>query len=237
MKSGGFFSGVATNSGQLQPYDPETLVAWEAGMKQRLPGAGLSWSGSLFYYDYSDVQTFIRDTSGGLPIQRLGNVDEATIYGLDLDALWSPPSLPGLDVTIGLGLLKTELGSFDSSGGAVPKGNDMPDAPEVSFNLATAYTFAIGDSLEGRLQIDGQYAGDMFKDALNDPLIATEAYWVWNGRASLFSGSDWEVAVWGKNLADEEYVTQGVNNLSLGIGFRVYGAPRTFGVSFTKRFQ
>jgi iron complex outermembrane receptor protein len=237
VKSGGFFSGVATNSGQLQPYDPETLIAWEAGVKQRLPGVGLSWSGSLFYYDYSDVQTFIRDTSGGLPIQRLGNVDEATIYGLDLDALWSPPSLPGLDVTIGLGLLKTELGSFDSSGGAVPKGNDMPDAPEVSFNLATAYTFAVGDSLEGRVQIDGQYAGDMFKDALNDPLIATEAYWVWNGRASLFAGSDWEVAIWGKNLADEGYVTQGVNNLSLGVGFRVYGAPRTFGVSFTKRFQ
>lgn len=237
VKSGGFFSGVATNSGQLQPYDPETLIAWETGVKQRLPGAGLSWSGSLFYYDYSDVQTFIRDTSGGLPIQRLGNVDEATIYGLDLDALWSPPSLPGLDVTVGLGLLKTELGSFDSSGGAVPKGNEMPDAPEVSFNLATAYTFAIGDSLEGRVQIDGQYAGDMFKDALNDPLIATDAYWVWNGRASLFSGSDWEVAIWGKNLADEQYVTQGVNNLSLGIGFRVYGAPRTFGVSFTKRFQ
>lgn len=237
VKSGGFFSGVATNSGQLQPYDPETLIAWETGVKQRLPGAGLSWSGSLFYYDYSDVQTFIRDTSGGLPIQRLGNVDEATIYGLDLDALWSPASLPGLDVTVGLGLLKTELGSFDSSGGAVPKGDEMPDAPEVSFNLATAYTFAIGDSLEGRVQIDGQYAGDMFKDALNDPLIATDAYWVWNGRASLFSGSDWEVAIWGKNLADEQYVTQGVNNLSLGIGFRVYGAPRTFGVSFTKRFQ
>lgn len=237
VKSGGFFSGVATNSGQLQPYDPETLVAWEAGMKQRLPSAGLSWSGSLFYYDYSDVQTFIRDTSGGLPIQRLGNVNEATIYGLDLDALWSPPSLPGLDVTIGLGLLKTELGAFDSSGGAVPKGNEMPDAPAVSFNLATAYTFAVGDSLEGRLQIDGQYAGDMFKDALNDPLIATEAYWTWNGRASLFAGSDWEVAIWGKNLADEQYVTQGVNNLALGVGFRVYGAPRTFGVSFTKRFQ
>lgn len=237
VKSGGFFSGVATNSGQLQPYDPETLISWEAGVKQRLPAWGLSWSASAFYYDYSDVQTFIRDTSGGLPIQRLGNVDEAAIYGLDFDALWSPAALPGLDVTVGLGLLDTELGEFASSAGITPKGNELPDAPPVSFNLAVAYTFALGDNLESRFQVDGRYADDMFKDALNDPLIATDSYWVWNARASLFSGSDWEVALWGKNLADEEYATQGVNNLALGVGFRVYGAPRTFGISFSKSFQ
>ena len=71
VKSGGFFSGVATTSAQLKPYAPETLIDYEVGVKQRLSGLGLSWSGSLFYYDYSDVQTFIRDTSGGLPIQRL----------------------------------------------------------------------------------------------------------------------------------------------------------------------
>ena len=237
VKSGGFFSGVATNSGQLQPYKPETLVAWEVGVKQRKPEWDLSWSSSLFYYDYTDVQTFIRDTSGGLPIQRLGNVEEATIYGLDLDAQWKPDALPGLELTVGLGLLHTELGAFVSSGGAVPAGNELPDAPPVSLNLAAAYSFNLSDTLQGRVQLDGRYADDMFKESLNDPIVATEAYWVWNGRASVMAGSDWELAVWGKNLADEEYVTQGVNNLALGVGFRVYGAPRTFGVSFTKRFQ
>ena len=237
VKSGGFFSGVATNSGQLQPYGPETLIAYEAGVKQRLSSAGLSWSGSVFYYDYSDVQTFIRDTSGGLPIQRLGNVEEATIYGADLDAMWSPAALPGLDLTVGLGLLHTELGEFASSSGVTPKGNKLPDAPEVSFNLSAAYTADLGENLQAKVQVDGRYADDMFKDALNDPLIATQSYWLWNARASLFSGSDWEVAVWGKNLADERYVTQGVNNLPLGVGFRVYGAPRTWGVSFSKSFQ
>ena len=102
MKSGGFFPGVAPTTAQLQPYQPETLIDYEVGVKQRLASLGLSWSGSVFYYDYSDVQTFIRDTSGGLPIQRLGNVDEAKIYGLDLDAMWSPPDLPGLELTLSL---------------------------------------------------------------------------------------------------------------------------------------
>ena len=89
----------------------------------------------------------------------------------------------------------------------------------------------------GRLQVDGRYADDMFKDALNDPLIATDAYWVWNARASVALPNNWEIAVWGKNLADEEYVTQGVNNLPLGFGFRVYGTPRTFGLTVSKAFQ
>lgn len=237
VKSGGFFSGVATTSAQLKPYAPETLIDYEVGVKQRLSGLGLSWSGSLFYYDYSDVQTFIRDTSGGLPIQRLGNVSEAKIYGADLDLTWSPETLRGLDLTAGLGLLHSKLGSFAASAGAVPKGNELPDSPKVSLNLAATYTVDLTDSLQGRLQVDGRYAGDMFKDALNDPLIATDAYWVWNARASLMSGSNWEVALWGKNLADERYVTQGVNNLPLGFGLRVYGAPRTFGVSFSKAFR
>jgi iron complex outermembrane recepter protein len=237
VKSGGFFSGVATSSAQLLPYGPETLVDYEVGVKQRLSSLGLSWSGSLFYYDYSDVQTFIRDTSGGLPIQRLGNVDEAKIYGLDLDAMWSPPNLPGLELTAGLGLLKTELGAFASSNGPVSKGNKLPDAPEVSFTVSGAYSFDLGADVRGRVQIDGRYADDMFKDALNDPLIATPSYWVWNARASLALPNDWDIAVWGKNLADERYVTQGVNNLPLGVGFRVYGAPRTFGVTLSKAFQ
>lgn len=237
VKSGGFFSGVATNSGQLKPYAPESLVDYEAGVKQRLPGLGLFWEGSAFYYDYTDVQTFIRDTSGGLPIQRLGNVGKATIYGLDLDATWSPPALPGLDLSAGLGLLHTELGAFASSGGPVAKGNELPDAPKVSGNLAATYTAEVGGGLKARLQVDGRYAGEMFKDALNDPLIATPSYWVWNARASIFSGADWDLAVWGKNLADERYVTQGVNQLALGYGFRVYGAPRTYGVTFTKSFR
>lgn len=236
VKSGGFFSGVATNSGQLQPYKPETLLAYEAGVKQRLPEFGLSWSGSLFYYDYSDVQTFIRDTSGNLPIQRLGNVDKAKIYGLDFDALWSPSVIDGLTLTAGLGLLHTELGAFASSTGIVPKGNDLPDAPDVSLNLSASYTADLGGKLQGKAQVDGRYSGDMFKDALNDPLIATEGYWLWNARVSLFSGADWDISVWGKNLADKRYVTQGVNALALGSGFRVYGPPRTWGVSFAKSF-
>lgn len=236
IKSGGFFAGVATNSGQLLPYRPEKLIAYEIGLKGRFAGAGLSYSVSTFYYDYNDVQTFIRDVVGNLPIQRLGNVEKAEIYGLDANLTYSPPALDGLTLNGGLGLLHSRIGSFASSSGIVPAGNRLPDAPELSFNGGAAYEFPLSGAVSARLAIDGRYQSSSFKDALNDPLIEAPGYWVWNARASVLKAGDWDISLWGKNLGNKRYVTQGVNNLSLGVGFRVYGAQRTYGVSVTKNF-
>lgn len=233
-KSGGFFSGVATNSGQLQPYDPEALIAYEAGLKHRADQ--FRFEGAVFYYDYSDVQTFIRDTSGGLPIQRLGNVEEATLYGADLSLTLTPEFIPGLTVSAALGLLESELGAFTASFGPVPAGNELPNAPQVTATLAAQYSVSLGGAWGARLRADTRYVDEMEKDSINDPLIATESYWVTNARAALTHADGWEVAVWAKNLLDEEYVTQGVNQLALGYGYRVYGAPQTFGVTLARSF-
>lgn len=236
VKSGGFFAGVATNSGQLIPYAPERLVSYEAGIKGRLDALDAVYAVSAFYYDYNNVQTFIRDTVGNLPIQRLGNVSKAEIVGLDGELTFRPSLLPGLDWSVGFGLLDTELGAFVSSGGAVPAGNRLPDAPAFSFNTLAAYAFDIGGDFSLRFAVDGRYQGLTFKDGLNDPLIAADAFWVWNGRVSLMRTDGWDLSIWGKNIADERYVTQGINQLALGTGNRVYGAPRTFGVSIAKTF-
>jgi iron complex outermembrane receptor protein len=237
VKSGGFFSGVTVNSAQLQPYLPERLIALEAGAKGRASDIGLTYDAAIFYYDYKDVQTFIRDTSGGLPIQRLGNVDSAEIYGLDADIQYRPVGLEALTLQAGLGLLHTRLSSFASSGGVVPAGNRLPNAPKVTFNGSAAYTIGLGDDLGLTLLGAVRQSGDAFKDALNDPLIAQGSFWMFDARATLASSpGGWEVALWGRNLSDTRYVVQGNNSQSLGYVYRFYNAPRTWGVSFAKRF-
>lgn len=235
VKSGGFFSGVTTNNGQLKPYDPETLVAFEAGVKARL-GGGVQVTASLFHYDYSDVQTFIRDTSGALPIQRLGNVDEATITGVDADLTWRPPAVDGLTLQLGLGLLDAELGAFAVTAGTVPEGNRLPNAPEVTFNASGAYDIPLGADWSLQLQGGAKYSDSVFKDAINDPLLVQDSYWSFDGRIGVSSEGGWSFSLWGKNLSDESHVVQGVNNGALGVGFRTYNAPRTFGVTVAKRW-
>ncbi|MEM7664181.1 MAG: TonB-dependent receptor, partial [Pseudomonadota bacterium] len=120
--------------------------------------------------------------------------------------------------------------------GTVPAGNELPDAPELSLNLGASYTTEISERLSLRFAIDSRYQAETFRDALNDPLLFTDAYWVTNGRISLFEEGNWNFSLWGKNLAEEEYVTQGINQLVFGGGFRIYGPPRTFGVSLVKQF-
>lgn len=236
FKSGGFFAGVATSTAQLIPYEQESLVSYEAGIKGIRPAAGLSYEASVFYYDYTDVQTFIRDTVGSLPIQRLGNVDEAEVYGADLNVSYQPAAIEGLILNAGAGLLSTELGSFDATAGTIPAGNELPDAPDLSLNLGASYTKDLNDRLSLRFAVDSRYQAETFRDALNDPLLLADAYWVTNARVSLFEEGNWDLSLWGKNLAEEEYVTQGINQLVFGAGFRIYGAPRTFGVSLAKQF-
>ncbi|MEQ8742932.1 TonB-dependent receptor [Parasphingorhabdus sp.] len=236
-KSGGFFSGVAVTSAQLTPYLPEKLISYEIGVKGRARDLGLSYSLSGFYYDYNDVQTFIREDIGGIPVQRLGNVDEAKIFGLDLDLTLRPRALSGLTLNAGIGLLDTKLGDFLSGTGPVPEGNRLPDAPSISLNTGVAYEFDLTSAIAARLALNARYQSSAFKDALNDPIIRADSFWVIDARASVFSEGDWDVSVWGKNIMDERYVVQGVNQLSFGMGFRVYGAPATYGISLTKSFN
>mgnify|MGYP006074589481 CR=1 FL=1 len=236
-KSGGFFTGVATTSAQLLPYDAETLTAYELGAKGRATELGLSYEASIFYYNYEDVQTYISDTTGAVPVNRLSNVEGATIFGLDLAARWTPPALLGMTVGAGLGLLDTELDAFAGAGGIVPKGNEQPDAPALSVNLDASYSFSLTDSLSALFVVDGRYQSEAFHDALNDPLLESESYWVVNARLSAYLDEGWEFTAWGKNLAGEEYVVQGSNQLPLGNGFRVYGPPRTYGVTITRHFD
>lgn len=235
-KSGGFFAGVATNPAQLIPYDSETLISYETGIKGTAPQLGIRYEASAFFYDYSDVQTFIRDQIGAVPVQRLGNVGEAEIYGADFFMAYRPAAIPGLDLSVGAGLLSSELGAFESGNGTIPAGNQQPDAPELTLNLGASYTADVSDRLSLRFAIDSRYQSESFRDAINDPLLFTEEYWVTNARISLFDEGNWDLSIWGKNIGDEAYVTQGVNQLAFGYGFRVYGAPQTYGISLTKEF-
>ena len=237
VKSGGFFFGFTTNSGSFQPFEPESLVSYEVGVKNRTANGALQFSASAFYYDYSDIQTYIRDESGAVPFQRLGNVDEATLYGADFEATFLPPAIDGLTVSAGLGLLESELGSFLAVSGPVEKGNAFPNAPGVTFNTLVRYEHPVGDNLRGIIQFDGRYSGETQKDALNNPLIAADAYSLWNGRIALASVDDrWELALWGKNLFDETYKVQGVDLTSLGFGYENYNPPATYGLTLTLAF-
>ena len=232
-KSGGFFSGISTADLQLEPFLPEELTAYEVGFKASF--ANLYLAASAFHYDYSDIQTFIAVDIGPFIIQRLGNVSEATVNGVDIEATWAP--VEALTLQANIGWLDTKLGAFSTLTGPVPEGNELPNSPEMTLGVLARYETTLTQALGGLIQVDASYSDAVFKDAINDPVIAADSYTIVNARLGLFSETrDWEVMLWGKNLDDERYVVQGLNS-GLGAGNRNYNPPRTYGVSFTYRWR
>ncbi len=234
-KSGGYFSGITTSSGELAPYRPEDLTAYEIGARAELANRTLLADASLFYYDYDDVQTFIRVDSGPITIQKLGNIASARVYGADVDLTWLP--VKGLSLFAGLGLLDTRLGAFATNAGPIAAGNKLPNAPDFTFTGRARYEFAVTSGVDLSISGSAHYSDSVFKDATNNPVIAGDSYWLFDARIGVGAADDrWEVALWGKNLSDNRHVVQGLDTGALGFGNRTYNAPRTYGVSATVRF-
>lgn len=237
-KSGGFFNGVTTTNLALAPYLPEQLTDYEAGVKARLFDRSVQLEASAFWYDYKDLQTQTFTNVGAVSLIKLGNVDTATVKGLDLQATWLPAH--GLTLNAGMGLLDTELGSFRTAGATgvivVPKGNKLPNAPDATFNGQARYEWPLVGDWTAAVQGAAHYSSKVFKEALNTSFLSADSYWIFDARASVSSKAGWELAVWGKNLGDEQYVAQATDD-GLGMGYRVFNAPRTYGVSVTKRFD
>lgn len=238
VKSGGFFNGVTTTSLALAPYLPEELTDYEAGFKTRLLDRSLQLEASAFWYDYKDLQTQTFTNVGAVSLIKLGNVGKATVKGLDAQATWRPAQ--GLTLNAGLGLLSTELGAFQTAGPTGPivvrKGNKLPNAPDTTFNGGARYDWPVMAGWTASVSGQAHYSSKVFKEALNTAYLSADSYWLVDARAALSSASGWEIAVWGKNLGDEQYVTNATDD-GLGMGYRIFNAPRTWGVTVTKRFD
>ncbi len=230
QKSGGFFSGLATDPRQLLPYEPEKLTSYELGVKLALLQRSLQVNMSGFYYDYRDIQTFKRSTVGFIPIQILGNVDEATIMGIDADVAWRPTQ--DLTLQAAIGILDSELGEFVNAAGVVQNGNQMPNAPKFSFKGSASYDVHLPNDYVAQITFQPSHATSAFRDSENTQIAKTPGYWSYDGNIRLSSeGSPWTLSVWGKNLTDERYLTQVIDLTGLGFGTKIYSAPRTFGVT------
>ncbi len=234
-KSGGFVSRISTVPGQLLPFKPESLIAYEIGVRSQ-PVRSFSVNAATFYYEFKDVQALIRDGSLSVPIERLGNIPGTSkIYGVEADVTFRP--FRGLTLQSGLGLLKTKLATFTNGGGTFTD-NDFANAPGITWNGLARYETPIGGG-DLNLALQGNFAhqGSAFKDASNNIFTVQKPYWLFDARVALSSESGkWEAALWGKNLTNEVYTVSGSTLTGLGVIARTVNPPRTYGLSLSWKY-
>ncbi|MCZ6829270.1 MAG: TonB-dependent receptor, partial [Gammaproteobacteria bacterium] len=239
-KGGGYDGSTITDPSSFDPFKAEEVVAYEIGVKSSLLDSTLQLNASAFFYDYTDMQAEAEREvpPGGVFESVRANVGEAEIYGIDADLWWRPAA--GLDIKLGLAYLDTELTSWNSTDPeeiAKFVGNEIPDAPEFTANGMIRYEWPIADALVASVLFDANYTGSTFKDIDNSDYLEQPSYWLANARASVGSeGGDWNVALYVRNLADEEYIRQAFDNFGPAWVYETWGAPRTYGITAIKYF-
>ena len=235
FKSGGFGGAPGTPEQATTPVDEETAWNDELGMKGDFLDNTLRLNATAFYMDYEDLQivrfgpteanpdfgSFITD-----------NIGEAEIMGVELEFTWYPTD--NLRLSGNYAYLDTEVNDLVlnvASGALDVSGSELRQAPENKGSLTASYDWPLSGGANLNFRVDYTYSDEQINDYANQNTIIDE-FQLWDARASWRSANEnWEVAIWGKNLGDEEYIS---HSYVIGPGvIGVWGPPMTYGATVT----
>ena len=228
FKSGGFEPSVLTAS----PFQPETLDAYEAGIKADFLSHTLRLNASAFDYQYKNIQVEEVETAAIAIINGAG----ARVYGLDLDGELRVTDRIGFKT--GLEYLHARFTSFPDAptgtpGGGIPvfsssaTGHQLPVSPDATLYFDANYRVPLA---VGALDLNAIYAYNSGFYPEPDNVIRQPAYSQVNASARWKNGG-YSVALWGKNLTNVAVINEGVT-FQGGNEIAGYAPPRTYGITF-----
>lgn len=236
-KSGGFKTAIAFNVNELNPFEGEDLYAYEVGSKMELADGRVQFNTAAYYYDYRDFHAFVTEIHGGVNVIVMNNAGDARVYGVEAEVTARPTDR--LMLKLAANAMDTEITSINPDVEADYKGNKMANAPELTFFGMARYdlpTESLG--FGSYLMVDTSYRSETYYSVNNYGQSSQDAFWLANARLGITSPNEqWELALWGKNLADKRYVSTSYDNYG-GIfpSQNFLGDPRTYGVSVTFNF-
>lgn len=235
-KSGGFtFStGTPFDPGEVNflngmPYKPETLTAYEAGMKVTLSST-TAINASLYHYDYQNYQAFAQIGTD----QTIVNLP-ATADGLEVEINSRP--IKGLTLQLGSSFENSKVSDILLPDLVTVVSHNLPQAPHVSGNALVKYEFPLANGT-GSVAYDMTYQSHMCFTVLCAPVEQEGAYAVAGARIGFNpGGGHWEMAAFVKNMFDRAYRVYAFDASQFsGIGLGLYAPPRTWGITATYRF-
>ncbi len=234
-KAGGFNTD-GTLDADLRQFDEEFLIEYELGVKSRLLEDKLHLKAAVFHDDRSDQQVKsstgrIRENGSTEFIDFIGNAATGTNNGVEFEAVWYPTE--SLSFTSNFGVLDATFDSFINSENQDLAGRDQAHAPGYMAHLAANYSkgpWSVSVSIDAK---DSFYFSDSHD-------VQSEAYEILNTNIG-YSGENWRLSLWGRNLTDQDYAVRGFffgefgNDPRKGYAPEPYvqfGEPRVVGISY-----
>lgn len=238
-KSGGFNT-RSTETGFLQPYDEEEVVSYEIGMKSDWLDNRLRLNVAGFYNDWSDMQQNFILVPGTPFLTDTFNAGEAVTQGFEIDMV--AILAEGLRLSVSYARTNAEFKEVIDpvSGLDVADSYTMPYAPDKSYAVAVDYdlpAFSFGNM---SLHVDYSWRDDTVGTAPPQDGFDLPDYGLWNARVALTDigagdGGSLKLALWGKNLTDEEYLLHTVGLGGSNVGW--FGEPKSYGIDITYEYQ
>ena len=252
FKSGGFNQRREV-SGSDGEFDEEIATNYEVGMKTTALQRRLQFNAALFYVDYEDFQSQTFDGSS----VRVTNAGSLESYGAEIELVMLP--VDRLTVGTAIGFNKAEYGAFDNGQCTVAQtftqfyivegaqqgspgvnssctqdlaGKPLANAPEWTVSSHAQYEFSLPMDLLGVVRLEHSYIDSFYLEEDLDPNLKNGAVHLVNLRMTISDRvGRWEMAMWGRNLLDEQYYAFGLDIPTLG-GYAGIVAPGTaYGVT------
>ena len=228
----------------------ETNTSYEAGIKATAWDNRLRFNADGFFYVVDNIQLNGNDSNGN---GVLFNANKARAWGMEAETEFRP--VPNLLLTAGLSLLHSEIDdkrvyaqvcalngvvvctvenptiTVNGNVFAQINGNPLPKAPKYNVNFTARYDQPIG---AGKAFIATDWNIQGYTSFV--PYKSVEFTSDGNFEGGVKIGYDWsnyEVAVFGRNITNEKNLKGVIDNYMAG----VYNDPRIIGVSASVRFR
>lgn len=213
----------------------EIVWSYELGMKGSAAEGRFVYDLSLFYYDYNDFQASVQNDS---PPPFFVTTNAGKAHALGFEASLFGRFNDQLNGWLNYGYIDGGFNAFDDDGTYQElAGNRFRMTPKQSFSLGLDWTVPLqnGDSLY--LRPSYSWRGHVYFEDENQPGIEEDGYGLFNLRAGWRFADHWELAVWGNNLTDKEYLSDAGNTgILFGIPTVIAGPDRSYGVTVRAKF-
>lgn len=227
-KSGNFNSG---NFGPLY-VKPETVKAYELGVKSEWLDRRLVANLAGFYSDYSQMQLQI---TGAPPLHAFANAAKSTIYGAEFETRAAVGEHLRFDASAGY--THTRIEQVDPAALDVTQGARLPFVPDWTLNAGSDLLLSVPTDKHVDLRLEYQYVGVQTGDANDTPVLITPGRSIFNLRGTFSGATDrWELYAYVDNLGDKRYATVHSSVLATLFAVAADGPPRTYGGGFRLRF-
>jgi outer membrane receptor protein involved in Fe transport len=228
-------------------YDSDELTNYEIGLKTGNASGSFSLDVAAFFLDWEDIQ--LLQVVNGFGVNANGGTAESK--GLELTATAKPAD--GFTLSFSAAYTDAELtqGTDPDGAGPIPDlvggldGDRLPFVPEWQLALATDYEWSAFGNATAYVGGQVAYTGDRLADfgSRIDPLDPTsarreaDAYTTVDLRTGIL-WDHWSIELYGKNVTDEEGITEISAPGPYPNGAAALGLirPRTIGLSLGVRF-